>query len=164
MNRGRRRFTIAHELGHAVIEGLGSGRPRHGRELETICNMIAAELLLPRKVVQPFLVKPNLVALFRLAQVFDVSLRTAAIRCKELCGLHSFEVGHDGRLAFTTGLVRIVDESLAEIVSKVRETPSLEADVFLRVKELSLRYGTSRGSGREEATEHSSRFGRSDAL
>ena len=50
LSPGRRRFTIAHELGHAVFEGTGPNCPRFGRELEEICNLLAAEFLMPREL------------------------------------------------------------------------------------------------------------------
>src|SRR5580698_50481 len=37
----RRRFTIAHELGHAFFERSGPGCPRRGKELERICDLFA---------------------------------------------------------------------------------------------------------------------------
>ena len=48
LKAGRRRFTIAHELGHAVFESTGSGRPRTGKELERLCDKLAAAILMPR--------------------------------------------------------------------------------------------------------------------
>src|SRR5258708_4143381 len=44
----RRRFTIAHELGHLVIERSSGGIVRQSKELECLCDIFAAELLMPR--------------------------------------------------------------------------------------------------------------------
>lgn len=49
LSSGRRRFTIAHELGHAFMETTGPHVPRSGRELEEICDRFAAEILMPRR-------------------------------------------------------------------------------------------------------------------
>ena len=45
----RRRFTIAHEMGHAVLERTGTHVPRYGKELERLCDMFAVELLMPKE-------------------------------------------------------------------------------------------------------------------
>src|SRR5262249_44160125 len=50
LSQSRKRFTIAHEIGHAILEGTGPGSPRFGSELERICDMLATELLMPRKI------------------------------------------------------------------------------------------------------------------
>src|SRR5262245_47891650 len=42
MPEGRKRFTIAHEFGHAVLEQTGPNCPRYGVELERICDMLAS--------------------------------------------------------------------------------------------------------------------------
>jgi hypothetical protein len=47
----RERFTLAHELCHAIFASSGSGWPRRGDELERICELFAAELLMPRWAV-----------------------------------------------------------------------------------------------------------------
>ena len=39
LDRGRRRFTIAHELGHAFFEATGANTPRRGEELERISRL-----------------------------------------------------------------------------------------------------------------------------
>lgn len=89
----RRRFTIAHELGHAVFEGTGPNCPRHGRELERICDMLAAEFLMPRAV---FLtragenLRPGQV--LGLARDFGASVMATAVRCRQLLGASVFHV------------------------------------------------------------------------
>lgn len=97
-NTGRKRFSIAHELGHFVLG--------HGHTLQKICsnhdlhtwygggeeaqaNTFAAELLLPSKFVEPFCdidasgISFDLIR--KLATDFRVSLTAAAIRFVELC-------------------------------------------------------------------------------
>jgi hypothetical protein len=48
MTAERQRFTLAHELCHAIFAQSGRAWPRCGVELEQICEMFAAELLMPR--------------------------------------------------------------------------------------------------------------------
>jgi hypothetical protein len=81
----RRRFTIAHELAHLVFEQSGRGCPRTGSELEQLCDMIAAEILMPMEIFKRELegVRPNAVGISQLASMFHVSLTATAIRCAE---------------------------------------------------------------------------------
>jgi len=95
---GRKRFSLAHELGHFVLG--------HGHQLQKVCsdyelnswyggdeevqaNNFAAELLLPSRLVKPVAdvnasdISFNLIR--KLASDFRVSLTAAAIRFVELC-------------------------------------------------------------------------------
>lgn len=95
-SRRRRRFTVAHELGHFCI-------PKHSKTAvicispettrgdsdkatEREANEFAAELLMPRKAVQP-MISTGAIDLARATEVsdtYDVSLLSAAIRVCEL--------------------------------------------------------------------------------
>ena len=96
LSPARRRFTVAHELAHALFETSGRNCPRVGRELERLCDKIAAELLMPRKVflecAGPAI---SLGGVFELARLFGMSLSATAIRCAELKGVSVFEVDAD---------------------------------------------------------------------
>jgi hypothetical protein len=83
----RTRFTIAHEIGHAVFERTGAHRPRSGKELELICDMIAAEILMPRNLLRQFDHRePTMAQIIKLAKTFDTSLTAMAIRCANTFG------------------------------------------------------------------------------
>lgn len=97
---GRRKFTIAHEIGHYVL-------PHHGAEgsvcgskdveswdrslpdEESEANDFAGELLIPRSLIEPPLVgsKPTLHLIREISRVFDTSLTASAFR---IVGLTSF--------------------------------------------------------------------------
>lgn len=78
----RRRFTIAHEVAHAVFERTGLHCPRQGKELEKICDMIASQILVPDYVLRAEARRPvDLTEVKRLAQRFDVSQTMMALRC-----------------------------------------------------------------------------------
>lgn len=78
----RRRFTIAHELGHAFFEKTGPHVPHHGRELESICDRIAIEILVPQVELRSAVRTPiTLREVARLAKMFNVSVTTTALRC-----------------------------------------------------------------------------------
>ena len=47
----RKRFTIAHEIGHFLLEHKGSMLPKNVKEAEA--NVFAAELLIPKKFLTP---------------------------------------------------------------------------------------------------------------
>jgi hypothetical protein len=80
-SRGRERFTIAHELGHAVLERTGARPPRSGPEVERICDRFAGYLLMPER---PFLAEVggeiSVGRLRLLAERFATSLRATAHR------------------------------------------------------------------------------------
>lgn len=110
-SRGLRRFTIAHELGHACIEdhtdglswangyALSEGHFR-GRKnpLEVEADCFASELLIPaawgRTMVDAS--RPGVAAVRELAQAFDTSLPCAAVRFAALCGEPVIVVLSDG--------------------------------------------------------------------
>jgi hypothetical protein len=78
----RRRFTIAHELAHAFFERTGPYVPHHGRELESICDRIAIEILVPQAELRAAVRPPiTLHEVTRLAKMFDASVTTTALRC-----------------------------------------------------------------------------------
>lgn len=117
----RMRFTVAHELGHAFLETTGAGCPRHGDELEKLCDMFAAELLMPTDALRSLTPSPPTAsAVYDLTRVFRVSRQALSYRCRDLLGLHAFEISLDGTLLFSTGLVRVVDDELMEALEKAR--------------------------------------------
>lgn len=91
----RRRFTIAHELGHAVFERLGL-RPRPSRELEMICDKFAASFLMPRET---FVARagsaPNLGKLRDLCGTFSTSLQATVGRAASIYSYRAFETRED---------------------------------------------------------------------
>ena len=103
LGAARRRFTCAHEIGHTYVgahavgatsarlknnscEGCHTGFPRHDKEEEYLCDVFAAELLMPKESVEPLLsqygVSVRCVQRIRLA--FGVSLSAASWRMAEL--------------------------------------------------------------------------------
>ena len=86
MRATRRRFTLAHELCHAVFAATGPGWPRAGLELEDICEMFAAALLMPRWAVDNEW-NPgtrSFDTFTSCARTFDVSLTALALRLTQL--------------------------------------------------------------------------------
>jgi hypothetical protein len=96
LSPGRRQFTVAHEMAHALFETSGRNCPRVGEELERLCDMIATELVMPRKVFLEHAASPITVGIvFELARRFGLSIAATAIRCAELKGVSVFEVDGD---------------------------------------------------------------------
>lgn len=93
LSLARRRFTIAHELGHATFQRIARDRVTASNELERLCDMFATELLMPKSV---FLTEIGsgfrLSELPALAHRFRVSLMSAAIRVAELKSVSIFEI------------------------------------------------------------------------
>jgi hypothetical protein len=129
----RRRFTIAHEMGHAIFEGAGWA-PRHaGAEIERLCDMLAAEILMPKAV---FLAKLgqdiSVKRLFELKHIFQVSLRAVAFRCFSLRKVTVFEY-EDNEVKWGCGLVRKeaeMDFGLGLAVSAALNETSGAMEVF----------------------------------
>jgi Zn-dependent peptidase ImmA (M78 family) len=89
----QRRFTIAHELGHAVIAKTGPNYPRSGDEVERICDKFAAEFLMPMQEFQRRLRdNPTAERLLELTTLFKVPLRSVAIRAAEFDDVSVFTV------------------------------------------------------------------------
>jgi hypothetical protein len=103
----RRRFVIAHEIGHCILHKTGSVRPCSERDLfryqegnrEAEANWFAAELLMPGRLFAPHcdVPKPSFDAVKRIAGVFRTTLTATAIRFVQLsserCALVWSEAG-----------------------------------------------------------------------
>lgn len=96
-NRGRRNFTIAHEIGHALMPGATElNQPKvdvqtgwykkEDDEEEFLCDVAARTLLLPGPLFRRYCeqVTPSLQNLCDLASVFDASLEAVAFRLASL--------------------------------------------------------------------------------
>lgn len=103
----RRRFVIAHEIGHCILHKTGSVRPcsegdlfrYEGGNREAEANWFAAELLMPGRLLAPHcdVPKPSFAAVQQIAAVFRTTLTATAIRFVQLsserCALVWSEVG-----------------------------------------------------------------------
>jgi hypothetical protein len=88
--RGRRRYSIAHEIGHALFEDVAqtirfrkSDTPMRADDwqLEMLCNIAAAELLMPIGSLPSSVVDAHSIDdVLELRNHFDVSLEAVAIR------------------------------------------------------------------------------------
>jgi len=81
----RKRFTLAHEIGHLLLNTVPAFRsaPRTDKALERTCDLIAAELLMPTSEAVEFvrgLGSPSPEKLAAIASKYSVSAQTAAIR------------------------------------------------------------------------------------
>jgi len=160
LSEGRKRFTIAHELGHAVIEGTGRNCPRLGRELERICDMLASEFLMPRDT---FLsragadVSPEQV--YELAREFRTSVMATALRCRQLFGISVFHV-ENAQLTWGYGAIRrqqdlrLSSAELEAAVSRAMKGESGEQHITIGRSNYSLQWTCSRGQRRALFTMH----------
>ena len=95
-SRSRQRFTVAHELAHVILERTGRNAHRAGKSVERVCNMLAAECLMPTAVFESGLPATlTLSEVARLARNFDTSMTATAIRCAQLRPLCIFGVTGD---------------------------------------------------------------------
>jgi hypothetical protein len=104
----QRRFTIAHELGHAVLATSGPNYPRGGEEVERICDMFAAEFLMPTAEFQRRLGNEvTAERLLNLASLFKCPLQSIAIRAAEFKALSVFMIeNQEVEWSYGTGGVR----------------------------------------------------------
>ena len=118
----RRRFTIAHELAHILFESTGPRAPRVGEDLEKLCDMIAAEILMPNTVFQAALnqapMDTSLVR--RLASQFQASLTATVLRCADFRPL-SVVCIHEGRKKWSRGPTRATDYQLKQLLRHLIE-------------------------------------------
>lgn len=133
--RVRQRFTVAHELGHVILERTGRGAPRKGRDVERLCDALAAELLMPRRTFEKRL--PNGVRLMditRLAREFDTSVTATARRCADFRGICVFGVTGDrvtwGYGGVRPGAVRYLLDEVREGVEAVMGGRQPQEQVF----------------------------------
>ena len=93
--RTRRRFTLAHELGHAFFEGTGR-RPHPSQELERLCDKFAAEFLMPRQVfVSHAGRQPDLGRVLELCRIFETGLLSTLGRVSDIYGYRALELRGD---------------------------------------------------------------------
>jgi Zn-dependent peptidase ImmA (M78 family) len=74
----RRRFTIAHEIGHLLLGHMCSDNQNDGTHNEKEANLFAAELLMPAKLIKKDFANINDVQ--ELAQLYRVSSQALTIR------------------------------------------------------------------------------------
>lgn len=80
---GRRRFTIAHELGHLLLGNSDVFNGLEFDEIERLCNAFAAELLMPRRWIYTFSnLDRRLDTVRTVAKQADVSIAAAFARLR----------------------------------------------------------------------------------
>ncbi len=113
---GRRRFTVAHELGHAYLATHESELPGHDHEY--FCDRFAAELLMPTQCMKENdLDSLSITRLRRLSKRFGASFRATAIRCAEFGDL-AVIVTAGSKVEWSAGQVRELDPFLAEVSAR----------------------------------------------
>jgi hypothetical protein len=131
LSASRLRFTIAHELGHAIMERTGPNAPRSGRELERICDMFAAEILMPRTAFLEALGDtPSIRKVFELARLFEASLIATLRRCCDLADLAAFSI-ENGKVGWSRGVSKNIADEVASIMQRVLEGEWVTTNVFL---------------------------------
>ena len=140
LTKTRRRFTLAHELGHAFFEKTGR-RPHPSRELERLCDKFAAEFLMPRRVfVSHAGSQPNLRRVRELCSEYS---KRGCLR--HLAGLLTFTAFAPSRCGTVKsfGAVRLSPPVLHQVRNRLQ---ALSGDVGTEVVDLHERGGYSRWS------------------
>ncbi len=116
----RRRFTIAHELGHAFFENTGH-RPCPSEELEMICDKFAAEFLMPQQVFKLHAGQhPNLNRVRELCQMFQTSLSATLNRVSDIYNYRTFEL-KDNKVVWRR---RVSAQTLCQINDEIQMSSS----------------------------------------
>jgi IrrE N-terminal-like domain len=132
----RRRFTIAHEMGHAILERTGSNVPRHGKEVERLCDMFAVELLMPKQLfLDRARGKISTQRILEMAHHFRTSVATTGIRYAELFGVTVFAL-EDSKAIWGKGIFRPkpedpIDDSFEPSIRKALEGETSSDEMFL---------------------------------
>jgi hypothetical protein len=132
----RRRFTVAHELGHAVLVLRGKSPVRAGRDLERFCDSFAAALLLPRHLLPKLDVPVTVRALSAVARQFHVSIPAAAIRLQRVQGGFQTFAVDDGQVIWSAGTIprgRVsqLPDGIREVVKAILDGNERPAEVFI---------------------------------
>ncbi|SRR6266851_381207 len=121
INPLRVNFTIAHELGHATLFQLNPLLGQTNQEVERLCNLFAAELLLPSTSVRSTTHDSSYArAVVILSAKSGASLSTTCIRMTECFGGAAGFASKDGRVLSQYGQVPRslrLSEHLARIAS-----------------------------------------------
>ena len=92
-NRGRQRFSLAHEIGHLILKENGilisqSSLKSRNLEIERWCNEFASELLMPSAWIKTDVLGQKVSSLFalsyKLAEKYQVSFEAMLIRLTEV--------------------------------------------------------------------------------
>jgi Zn-dependent peptidase ImmA (M78 family) len=114
----RVRFTIAHELAHLILDDAPRRKPLpRTAELERICNLLAAAILMPRHLFARAVDPPTIDRLSAAASEFAVSLESAARRCDDLGESSSFAMT-DGVVIWRTRRINPRDPVIVSVIER----------------------------------------------
>ena len=137
LTKTRRRFTLAHELGHAFFERTGR-RPHPSRELERLCDKFAAEFLMPRRVFVSHAGRhPDLERVRELCQTFETGLLSTLGRVSDIYRYRAIELRDEEVVWSRTLSVPVVHQ----VSDRIR---SLSGQMGVEVVDLYERGGYSR--------------------
>lgn len=133
----RARYTIAHELAHAILAAELPQVPTRlcdNKRLESACDALAAALLMPTRAFRQALGEPpTLRALKATAQAYGVSLQAAAIRAEELTRCVTFRIS-DGKREWQTKGVDASHPSLKDVVRELLRGNRWDEPVIMTTK------------------------------
>jgi hypothetical protein len=96
MPPARRRFTVAHEFGHILLERCGARQIKDSPEIERLCDSIASEILLPQAIfLQQSTGELTPSRVLDIARAFQTSIIATARRCHDLRRTNMFLVSQN---------------------------------------------------------------------
>jgi hypothetical protein len=131
LSGGRLRFTIAHELGHVLLASAGMNCSG-SKELERLCDRIAAEILMPADCFRRFWKSDfSIKDLFKIARLFETSIAATATHCHELFGAAAFEV-RDGSVSWRKGIPYSEIRQMGDAVRSAIRGEEVDERVYMR--------------------------------
>jgi len=129
-----RRFTIAHEIGHVVLETLGLKSHRTGKEVERLCDLFAVDLLMPRRAfIECADGEISTQKIFDLAKHFRTSISATALRYADLFHVSVFAY-QDSEIIWRRGLAKSnghVDTAFLPSIKGALNGAKTSEEVFL---------------------------------
>jgi Zn-dependent peptidase ImmA (M78 family) len=116
----------------------GKNYPRSGEEVERLCDMFAAEILMPREAfIQALPPELTLATILELANTFKTSWWASAIRCAKFKRVSVFEADRR-QVHWSSGVIRkgpvsMLDGELQHIIKSATEGASGQQEVYLTV-------------------------------
>lgn len=133
----RQRFTIAHELGHVLLDRHGLPAPQRGGDVEQFCDQFASRLLLPNPYVADAIERVSLADLRRVAKRFVTSLQATANRYAAVTGA---EILYESETrSWTAGCLSAKDPVVRDAMTKAALDPQLIVSLGKTVQNPRLR-------------------------
>jgi tetratricopeptide (TPR) repeat protein len=135
LGKERRRFTVAHEIGHAVLISRSGALVTDGPDLERFCDAFASALLIPESMLPKLPATVSVEDLTDAARLFEVSLPVAAIRLQKARGGFQAICVEGDQVIWSAGELRrgrvaMLPDTIRDLVNAALEGSDTPREVF----------------------------------